>query len=61
MAAISDPSYNPEAHEKEPTGIPVGIEIEELTKVYNRRVNFLVKTRNILLLLSFVNVVGPVA
>ena len=39
MEALSDPSYNAAAHEDEPTDIPVGIVIRNLTKIYNRRVS----------------------
>lgn len=39
MLALSHSNDNPSAHEPEPTDVPVGINIERLTKVFDRRVS----------------------
>ena len=44
---LCDPGYDPEAHEAEPTGLAVGISIDDLTKIYNRRVSDWTTLKNI--------------
>ena len=39
LEEISDPYYNPDAHEEEPTDLPVGIVVTDLTKIYDRHVS----------------------